>query len=556
MFFFDQEGNERTIADIVPCQQHLHLWTGKVKSGFTVLGEEVQVETVCSPATDAIAVTVSSPLLVKAQIGVQMRFPNPNMRDREWEKTTDMSWDVNGHLTTLRLKDNQAMIERTLDDTTYYVQWDWNAGTLEECKPHLFRLHPSTSTLTFTMHFYKEKKSIQTVEDIIETSRKHWKAFWELGAFISFEGSSDKRAEELERRVVLSQYLLAVHSGGSVPPQETGFMYNSWFGKFHLEMHWWHASHFPMWGRNEILKKSLYWYIKILPKAYQLADYQGFEGARWPKMIGIEGNQTPSPIAPGLIWQQPHPIALAELCYQCEKDQKFLEEFEEIVFATAEFMVSFPNYDKQTETYQLGPGLIPAQENHLMEDTVNPTYELEYWHYGLGIAIEWMNRLGRTIPEKWLEVRSKMALPSVENDVYLAHRDCKHTFTEKNHDHPSMVAAYGILPGALIDWTVMNNTLQKVQNEWQWDTAWGWDFPMCAMTAARMGNSALAIDFLLMNQVKNTYLINGHNYQHDKLTAYLPGNGGLLTAVAMMATKWGFPNGWKVEYENLKGLLS
>jgi len=32
----------------------------------------------------------------------------------------------------------------------------------------------------------------------------------------------------------------------------------------------------------------------------------------------------------------------------------------------------------------------------------------------------------------------------------------------------------------------------------------------------------------------NTYLPNGHNYQDNRLTLYLPGNGGLLAAVAMM----------------------
>ena len=61
---------------------------------------------------------------------------------------------------------------------------------------------------------------------------------------------------------------------------------------------------------------------------------------------------------------------------------------------------------------------------------------------------------------------------------------------------------------------------------------------MCAMTAARLGERALAVDFLLMETPKNTYLPNGHNYQYPGLSAYLPGNGGLLTAVAMMAAGW------------------
>ena len=67
-----------------------------------------------------------------------------------------------------------------------------------------------------------------------------------------------------------------------------------------------------------------------------------------------------------------------------------------------------------------------------------------------------------------------------------------------------------------------------------------------------------------MDKQTNTYLKNGHNYQNDRLRIYLPGNGGLLAAVAMMCAGWdgndlptpGFPkNGaWDVRWENLSPL--
>ena len=334
-------------------------------------------------------------------------------------------------------------------------------------------------------------------------------------------------------------------------------MYNSWFGKFHLEMHWWHGAHFPMWNRTSILEKSLPWYKEIFPKAKELAQSQGYVGVRWPKMTAIEGDQTPSPIAPGLIWQQPHPIALLEYCYQMKLDKQFLETYKEIVFETAHFMADFARYDEEKDVYHLGPNLIPSQENHKMEEAVDPPYELEYWYQGLMIAKEWAERLGEEVPENWLTVANKLAKPVVENGVYLAHANCPQTYTEKNHDHPSMAAALGMLPGKLIDKDTMLQTLHKIRDTWRWNTAWGWDFPMCAMSAARLGELELAVDFLMMEEVKNTYLPNGHNYQHAALTAYLPGNGGLLTAVAMMASKWGFPkNGqWKVQVENIHPLL-
>ena len=70
-------------------------------------------------------------------------------------------------------------------------------------------------------------------------------------------GSQDPRWRELERRIVLSQYLTAIQCAGSLPPQETGLTCNSWEGKFHLEMHWWHAAHFALWDRLPLLERSL-----------------------------------------------------------------------------------------------------------------------------------------------------------------------------------------------------------------------------------------------------------------------------------------------------------
>ncbi|MFB5268180.1 hypothetical protein ACE41H_15540 [Paenibacillus enshidis] len=57
------------------------------------------------------------------------------------------------------------------------------------------------------------------------------------------------------------------------------------------------------------------WYLSILLQVRELAWSQGYEGARWPKMVGYDGKQTPSPVAPSLIWQHPHSMVLAELCY-------------------------------------------------------------------------------------------------------------------------------------------------------------------------------------------------------------------------------------------------
>jgi hypothetical protein len=138
-----------------------------------------------------------------------------------------------------------------------------------------------------------------------------------------------------------------------------------------------------------------------------------------------------------------------------------------------------------------------------------------------------------------------------------------YTNDDQRRDHPMAAGTFGLLPWTMtVDSAMAARTFDTVMNQWQWQTTWGWDYPMLAMAAARIGKPDKAIDALLMDTQKNTYLVNGHNYQDKRLRLYLPGNGGLLTAVAMMAAGWdgsrgnnpGFPasGGWKVRWENLQ----
>ena len=105
-------------------------------------------------------------------------------------------------------------------------------------------------------------------------------------------------------------------------------------------------------------------------------------------------------------------------------------------------------------------------------------------------------------------------------------------------DHPSVTGALGVLPGPGVDPATMRRTFDWIWAHWSWPDTWGWDYPMLAMCAARLGEPERAVDALLMDAAKNVYRPNGHNHQRPGLTIYLPGNGGLLAAVAMMAAGW------------------
>ncbi|MCB0368819.1 MAG: hypothetical protein KDD45_05055 [Bdellovibrionales bacterium] len=151
-----------------------------------------------------------------------------------------------------------------------------------------------------------------------------------------------------------------------------------------------------------------------------------------------------------------------------------------------------------------------------------------------------------------------------KNDYYQNSENAMNTFQDSinRNDHPTLLGIFGFLNSDNIDKEMLNRTLEKVLASWNWENTWGWDYPLIAMTAARLDRPKLAIEALLMETQKNTYLLNGHNYQNNNLPIYLPGNGGLLTAVAMMAAGWegsggaespGFPKDgtWVVKYENL-----
>jgi hypothetical protein len=554
--------------DIKNISQQLNLWTGEIKSTFTVENEPVEVLTVCHQQNDLVSAKIKSKLLTEGRLKIKLRYSYPT---GDWADVGNNFKHAEKHQSSiLSNKGNSAVIGHQLDSANYFtaLQWKGNA-VLSKKEAHYFVVAPDKKSAEFELSaWFKEKNDAGQVPLFAaaeENSATGWKQFWLSGGAIDLAGSTDPRANELERRIILSQYLTKIQCAGSTPPQETGLTYNSWYGKPHLEMTWWHMYHFALWGRPEILEKGADWYMKVASGAKKLAKRQGFDGLRWQKMTDNNGNESPSSVGALLIWQQPHIISFAELEYRAHPDQKTLDKYKTLVFGTAEFMASFAHFDAKLGRYMLGPGVIPAQERFKAEETFNPSYELVYWNWALTVAQQWRERLGLKREAKWDDVLAKLSPLPVQDGVYLATESAKDSYTnpEFKTDHPSVLASYGMMPETkLLDKQIMRKTFDLVWDTWSWKDTWGWDFPMTAMTAARLNLPEKAIDALMMDVKTNTYLGNGHNYQDDRLRLYLPGNGGLLTAVAMMCAGWdgatgsnpGFPkNGkWKVNWEGLK----
>jgi hypothetical protein len=564
------DGSEIQLAEIADINQSADIWEGIIKSSFRVENNRINVETGCHPAIDQVGVRIKSTLLQEHRVGIRFDFPYGSTSwgkgAADWNDSLKHSSDI------ISQTGRSGTIERHLDSTRYYVCVQWKgAAQLKKIARHSFLLVISeTDQFEFACSF-SERQNTALLPDAAETfsaCKSYWQKFWDSGGAVDLSGSKDPRAFELERRIVLSRYLTAIQCAGSTPPQETGLTFNSWYGKFHLEMHWWHAVQFVLWGHPELLERSLPWYKAVLPRAAQTAKRQGYDGVRWPKMVGLDGRESPSGVGVFLIWQQPHPIYYSELLYRYRKDQSTLDRYKDMVFATADFMASFAQWDDKNDRYVLGPPLIPAQEIYKPDSTMNPTFELSYWTYGLKLAQHWRERLGLPHVEKWDHVLRYLSKSPHKNGLYQNAETALNTFENSldRRDHPTVLGAFGMLPNDSIDVSMMRKTLEQVMSSWNWERTWGWDYPLMAMTAARVGRPDLAIDALLMNVPKNTYLKNGHDYQDERLPIYLPGNGALLTAVAMMAAGWdgaldthapGFPKDgkWVVRYEGLQPLL-
>ena len=584
---------DTTIAELGQIDQNLLLEWGLVVSQFEVGRDFYLVQTCVDMESDSVAVSIetSSP-----RTGIRLNFSYGSEQPgnaQDWSRPQ-------AHKTSLAQEEGGWRISRRMDETSYDVLVS-TTGRARLTGDHEVRVDlagekrhevviqflPDTLAEWALPSGTGARGFTPTVAEIKNRTKRAWEAYWNTGA-IEMAGSDHPQALELERRVVLSRYLTRINSAGLLPVPETGLYVNSWRGKFHLETQWWHLAHFALWGNPEIVECVLSWYDATLVSARQISRRQGYPGARWLASGGPEARETPDPVAPFLIWHQPHPIYLAELVRRARPKQSTMDRWWPMIRETATFMAAYPIDARELAQWtaeQSGPGtsqnpglspadradmaglvfpppLVPSQECYvpLKEGISDPTYELVYWVWGLMTAANWAEKMGETgLAEQWRATARRMRVPGTRNGVYPSIGMPPWTM---RMDHPSVLAGLGATPDTgVLDRRFVEATLVDVHREWEWGSTCGWDYPMMAMTATRVGRPDLAVQSLLVNEAKNTYINNGHNWQTQDLPAYLPGNGGLLTAVALMAAGWengparpGFDSRWKIEFEGIRPL--
>ena len=557
------DGRDITRQEVTDLSATLDLWSGELSSHFKLAGEPVSVKTCVDSSLDAVAVHIESPLLTSGKLEVTLDFPYPTLKNGPW--VGDFAKN-DEHMTAITFTSgHSAEVRRQIDATNYDVKIACSDGANLRSQPD-----PVQSPLRMAVDA-GGKDTLEVVcayspspinvalpsfGDVERDSAEHWAAFWKSGGAIDLSGSKDPRWFELERRIVLSQYQMAAQSSGSYPPAEDGLMGLAWVNRFHMEMIWWHLAHYALWDRWSMAEKALKVYDRFLPSAEKRAQQIGMKGAEWPKGAGPDGISLPWSGNIALLWKQPHPIFFAELDYRLHPTRETLLRWQTVVQETAENMADYATLDPATHTYSLFPDMPPSEQGPL---TRNVSFDLAYWRWALGIAQKWRQRLGLAPDPHWDEVRLHLAPLPVEDGVYTISPEWHDTYTKRNDSHPDPIGMLGMLPPTEgVDPQTARQTVLKVAQVWRWDKTWGWDFPWMAMAAARTGEPQLAVDTLLSTSPTNRYDWRGINNG-----TYLPGNGGLLYAVAMMAAGWdgapnkpapGFPadGSWVVRWEDLK----
>ncbi|POS72966.1 hypothetical protein DHEL01_v208636 [Diaporthe helianthi] len=590
------KGNSLSASMITEPMQELDLWNGIITSSFQVDGTAVKVITQGDFESDSVAFQIQSPLLSSGDLEVELDFPYPPVHTTKYKYEVFVgSYDFPlNHSTSLDPsgESDSAHVYHEMQETSYFVNLRWptdsvltllrnEAQNSSAITAHRYTLsqaassNSSSSTISFTANFSPEKHIPDLPSAIQDRNPAAWNDYWEEGGFVDLTGSTNPSATELQRRIVLSQYHVRVNSAADgQSPQESGLMNNGWYGKFHMEVVVLHNAHWITWGRKKYFDNIFpAIYETLLPSSEARAKSMGWEGARWPKMTELgTGRSSPGAINALLLWQQPHPMYLAELAYIADPSDETLKRWDKVLTASADYMASYAWYNQSTGYYDLGPPSYGVTENTPPLETRNLAYELAYWQYGLNQASTWKQRLNATVPEHWTTVASQLApIPIADDGLYTPYEGPNSSWwadPELSSDPRSLSMLRGILPSEgtpAVDEVVAKKTADRVHEVWGSvnEKVFGWGRPVLAINAARLGEPERAVGYLT---AFDWWVFDDAGFAErggngGTPPPFLDGNAFFLHAVAYMAAGWqgsegdapGFPKdgSWSVVHEGL-----
>lgn len=492
------DGNKNIEASqISDIYQKLDLYTGEIVSSWKYKEIPIQIIGNCSESTDVLKFKIKSKALKdRLKIRLCCFVPDYGLKGMTKEKSI------------LSIVNDEIRVSNSRIEYKLFLQTNASLSLEEN-----------------SIYIYGEEE----IEVVVGLDKRYCENRMDL--FWKIIRNYDTKDSVLNERMVKSLYLLRVNCCGDLPPAETGLTCNSWYGKFHLEMHLIHLLGLIEMGAGEYVLPSLKYYISILDSAIERAKTQGYSGARWPKMTDSTGVDSPSNIGCLLVWQQPHILIMLEALIRNNSGIS-LAPFRNVIKETVDFICSF--FLKEGKNYVLDKPLIPVQECHLPEDADSPIFEVEYLRHSLLVGRKLYSYFKLEFPSLANEIIEKAIQPKIMQDVYLAHQGCEDTYTTYANDHPMVVFPYTYFKSERINDIIMSNTYQKVKDTYDLESFWGWDFAFMAMCAYHLNDLQEAISMLKYPATKNVYLKNGHNQQsiREDLPLYLPGNGALILAIA------------------------
>ncbi|CAH0000650.1 unnamed protein product [Clonostachys byssicola] len=561
-------------------RQELDVWNGLVTSQFTIDGEDVKVITQGDFDTDSVTFSIQSSLIKNGDLQVELDFPYPPIHTTTYKyEVFAGSYDFPANHTTVGRKNckaaNTAHIYHEMQNTRYYVNLRWPSNSALELSreeprgstavnAHRFTLGATgtqdewrgpSAEISFTANFSPTRAVADLPEEIRKRNTNGWHQYWNEGGFVDLTESSNWAADELQRRIILSQYHVRVNSAATgQSPQESGLMNNGWYGKFHMEMVVWHHAHWATWGRQKYFDNIFpALYDKLLPSSRARAEAMGWEGARWPKMTElITGVSSPGEVNGLLLWQQPHAMLMASFAYQANSTEQTLQRWDEVVTASADYMASYAWKNVSTGRYDLGPPSYGVTENTPPRATLNLAFEISYWRYGLDVARTWKRLLNQPIPELWTTVAENLAPPPQVDGLYAVYEGLNSTWWDDpklNADPRSLIMMKGFMPDSpAVDSEIALKTADKVAEVWTDEKIRGWGRPILAINSARVGRPERAV-----------YHLTAYKYWNFDDAVVFELTFRLL--VSYMAAGWngsttdapGFPNDgtWTVKHEGL-----
>jgi hypothetical protein len=228
------QGATLSAAQISNPLQELDVWNGVITSTFDIDGEAVKVVTQSDFDTDSVTFRIESNL---EALQVELDFPYPPIHSTKYKYEVfvgvyDFPLNHSTSISGQPKGGDEAHIHHQLQETSYFVKLRWPAGT-----SHRYTLSKASNStngaIEFSANFAPENQRVELPATIQRRNSRGWNEYWHRGGFLDVvTSSSNPKANELQRRIILSQYHVRVNSAASgQSPQESGLMNNGWYGK-------------------------------------------------------------------------------------------------------------------------------------------------------------------------------------------------------------------------------------------------------------------------------------------------------------------------------------